>query len=167
MSYNGRSGRSVQTALNSQLEEACIREFKPDIVGLLQVGSNNLCSPSKSPQSVFMEIKELFNTLLFTYNVNRVVVFQILIRLPPTCRVRHRVNVPWFNERVAILNSLISNSFKGESKLFYWRHKGLNEHIKVVEALLTDGVHLNNLGYFKYFKNIRAAVVSIIKTIKE
>ena len=65
------------------------------------------------------------------------------------------------------LSALSAELVRGNEHLIYWKHKGLFELEQLSEALQDDGTHLNHsVGYPKYFKNIRAAIVSARKGSK-
>lgn len=165
VTYSGRPGGTVQVVGDAQLEEAHIREFSPDVV-ILQIGSNDLCRANKSPVSVCEEIRRLSVLLLTEFQVKKVVILQILHRLPNrTPNPRHLVDIPWFNGRVDRLNFLLSHNLNKDNVLF-WPHKGLRSAEKLAVSLLPDGVHLNHNGYNKYFQTVRAAVVTAVKQIR-
>ena len=63
----------------------------------------------------------------------------------------------WFNSE---LDRLILE----DSRIFYWRHKGLHKRNGAV--LLPDRVHLNGKGQTKYFHSLQAAMRCAVRRIK-
>lgn len=160
--YSGRSGANVEK-LRSDLE--IVADFEPTVI-VLQIGTNDLCNSFKSIEDVAGSIFALAEHLACKYHVQRVVIMQILHRLPPGRPVRHIVDTAWFNERVDAVNSLIARMVVYHRNITYWKHKGLFDASCLQEALDLDGTHLNETcGYPKYFKNIRAAIVSMKKDL--
>ena len=55
---------------------------------------------------------------------------------------------------------------QNDKHIFSWKHEGLFETDHLSLALADDGTHPNyEVGYPKFFKNIRAAVVSMKKDL--
>ena len=58
-----------------------VQRYNPDIV-VLQIGSNDLCKETNEVHDVAKGIIEVAMSLRFKYNVNKVIVCQILHRIP-------------------------------------------------------------------------------------
>ena len=140
-------------------------DFLPQII-VLDLGTNDLSNPVNTPESVAHSLYSLGKHILFSFGVKRVIVIQILQRCRPTQLVCYRVDVGWFNERADKANRLLSVLLKDCPGLVYWKQKGLWQHDALQQAILPDGVHLSFTGNKKYFKNIRAAVVSAKKELQ-
>ena len=166
--FSGRRGASIPR-IRSDLE--IVSDFMPDIC-IIQAGTNYICAkPENATDTEWEEwvagnLFALAQYLVNFYNVKRVVVMQILHRLRPKRRVRHPVDIGWFNDRCDQVNRLLVELVKDERNIFYWKHKGLFEPEQLSLALDEDGTHPNYVaGYPKYFKNIRAVVVSMKKDL--
>ena len=96
------------------IKERCllmVGSLQPTVV-LLQVDSNDLCQLDKSVQEIEQKLIGLALTLKYCYHVQRVAVLQILHRQWPRRRIRYPVDIPWFNDLVDTLNTLLRNNLK-------------------------------------------------------
>lgn len=160
--YAGYPGGMVPGIRSGKLET--VSDFEPQLI-VLDLGTNDLCNPANTPDSVAQSLYILSKHLIHTMGVKTIVVMQILHHCRPSRPVRYPVNVEWFNDRVDQTNRLLHVLFSKEG-LVFWKHKGLWEENALRQAILPDGVHLSAGGYRKYFKNIRAAVVSAKKSLQ-
>ena len=151
--YSGIPGGKVSSLWNDDQ----VQDFEPDIV-ILQCGSNDLCNDLCSPRSVKDNLLRYAEHLINNCNVKRVVIMQILHRLEPKRQVRYRVNIEWYNNRVDATNHLISDAILQNPVVDFHKHRGLCEFNTLSQAMTYDGTHLNDSGYIKYFRNIRAAL---------
>lgn len=69
-------------------------------VVLLQGVWNDPCDGNKSVNDIFRQLVVFVITPRYGKSVKKVVVLQTLYRLPPTFRVRYKVDTTWFNSRV-------------------------------------------------------------------
>ena len=161
VTYSGQPGCTTQR-FSKELVPS-IQYSSPDIV-VLQLGSKDLCDTEKSPVSVAKDIMTLLATI-HELNVPHIIVMQILHRIVPRnpAKIDPSFDIESYNSRVNICNSELCNSIKLCSYASWWRHKGLCSHECLEGRFLDDGTSLNYLGYFKFFSNIRAAVVTTIK----
>lgn len=101
-----------------------VQRCNPDIV-VLQIGSNDLCKETNEVHDVAKGIIEVAMSLRFKYNVKKVIVCQILHRIPltfvrflhripPRKRIRYEVDIPWFNGRCDELNTYLIRYFKDD-----------------------------------------------------
>ena len=97
--------------------------FEPDIV-VLQLGSNDLCSPEQSVGNFTDSYHSVINELITEYGVLRVVVLQILHMLEPSRPVRHYVEAEWFYPRADDANITLRQLLKDNDKAILWNHKG-------------------------------------------
>ena len=158
--YSDRRGGSLDTFRRQQLES--VKDFEPHIV-VLQLGSNDLCNSQRSVSDFINEYHSIINDLINSYNVQRVVVLQILHRLEPSRPVRYYVDPEWFNPRVDDANTTLRQLLKDHDKAILWNHKGFWEYDYLTSALNDDGVHISDAAQWKYIRNIRSAIVSAIK----
>jgi len=146
-----------------------VENCKSDIV-LLQIGSNDLCKKSNSVRDVARGIIELSMLLQYKYKVKQVIVCPILHCLPPKRPINYAVDVDWFNGRCDELNVYLDSYFKDDNmeNVMFWRHSGFWSPDSKASTYIDDGVHLNNQdGYLKYYRSVRAAVVTARKTCSQ
>ena len=163
--YSGIPGGTVAKFNDRQLAE--VRRESPDLV-VLQIGSNDLCDYDISVSKVVHNILSLVDNLHNSYHVQQVIIMQILHRHIPRNRrkIRPGFNMDVFNERVDAANQCLKSEVVNRQYATYWKHKGLCVKELLEAALCDDGVHLNNhIGYKKFFKNIRAAIVTTLKRL--
>ena len=160
--YSGVPGGKTQRLW----EDSSIQDFEPHIV-VLQCGSNDLCNNSRAPEDVCAELIRYCEHLINDTSVQHVVILQILQRLPPNRPIRYEVNTPWFNHRAFETNKLLIEACSANPKLTYYQHRGLSNSDTLQQAMLGDGVHLNvEIGYPKYFRNVRAAVMATFNKLR-
>ena len=112
-------------------------DFEPEVV-FLQIGSNDLCDPEKSPESVAKSIIDLANRLILNYNVKFVALIQIVHRLHPSRPVRYRVDPSWYNPRVDSTNLKLSAQANPDHSCL-WRHKGFWDQSAQEKVLILMG----------------------------
>ena len=142
-----------------------VSKLRPDVV-LLQIGSNDLCDPELTVRDIAKGVIEIVLSLLYSHDVKKVVVLQILHRIPPSRKTRYAVDTNWFNSRCDEVNHYLNNYFadnKVEGARF-WRHSGFWSPASKQQVYTWDGDHLNDkTGYPKYYRRIRAAMVTVLK----
>ncbi|XP_062595669.1 uncharacterized protein LOC134257029 [Saccostrea cucullata] len=141
-----------------------VRDLRPDVV-LLQAVSNDLCRRNTSVNDIYRELVDFVIYLRYEENVKKVVVLQTLHRIPPTRRIRFHVDTAWFNTRVDELNRRVSNYLKNVDSATFFRLSGFWCPNNQRAVFLADGVLLNYQGNKKYYNNVRAVIVSMIKSI--
>lgn len=167
--FSGRRGASI-SQIRADLE--IVADFQPDIC-IIQAGTNDIgskpgdCMDSDWEEHIAGQLYALAQHLVQAFRVKRVVIMQILHRIHPSRPVRYPVIIDWFNARCDRINHLLYALAQDDRQVRFWKHKGLFQLDHLTAALSTDGTHLNNwVGYPKYFKNIRAALVSMKKELQ-
>jgi lysophospholipase L1-like esterase len=160
--YKGYSGATIPRVHSRGLPYVAAKH--PDIV-FLQTASNDLCQRDRSVDDIFRDLVNLVITLRYSLNIKRVIVLQVLHRLPPTRRIRYAVDTVWFNSRADELNHRMDNYLKGVPGAQFYRLKGFWTESCKASAFEDDGVHLNVNGNRKYYNNLRAALVSALKSL--
>lgn len=159
--YSGKPGGRVAHLYS----DVCLASCTPNIV-VLQIGSYDLCNSNISPEEVASAIIQYIEYLSNVIHVQHVIVMQILHRLPPSVPVRYFVDIPLFNQKVDETNYILRQYISGNRHFVTsGKHKGLYEQAALQQALSPDGVHLNEDGYCKYFRNIRAAIIAVYNTL--
>ena len=154
--FSGPRGATIPR-IRSDLE--IDKDFQPHMC-VVQAGTNDI--GSKPVQMQDSELEEFIAGNLYAlaehltgiYQVERVVVMQILHRLQPLRPVKYPVDIKWFNARCDQINKLMGGGglSQGNERIRFWKHKGLYEYERLCEALKDDGTHLNSaVGYPKYF----------------
>lgn len=162
ISYSGYPGGTVAKFRLNQLQLV----VNTDIV-VLQIGSNDLCARDKSPISVTNDIIQLCDDLHNIHGVRHIIIMQLLKRHTPRnpAKNRFRLDVEWYASRVSYVNQHLSAAMQTRPHGTYWKHKGLYSTPQLEAALMDDGVHLNSVGYRKYFNNIRASLVTTLRQL--
>jgi lysophospholipase L1-like esterase len=160
--YSGYSGANI-AKLRDNLET--IEDFQPHIV-IVVIGTNDLYDNSNTPQSVTQQIMDLVDSLLFRYDVQKVIICPVLHRIEPTVRTRWPVHVPSFNRRVDETNTLLQQACTQctHERAIFWRFKGFWSEEAKSQVFAADGVHLSNRGQIRFYQNLRGAVVSLLKS---
>lgn len=159
--YSGKPGATVESLKECQL--SVVEDFEPHLV-ILDIGTNDLALPSSSPEKLASAIAELVHTLLTAYNIRHIVVLQILYRFRSSRPNRRVINIEKFNKDVDTCNQLLSEKLSRFRTCKLWWHKGLwgENQRSMIDA---GGVHLSKpKGQRKYFYNLRAIVVSYLKS---
>ena len=149
--FHGVGGRTIEKFRKFDLE--VVRQIAPQII-ILELGSNDLVK--LAPETVGSELENLVRDLHDIHSVEVVVVGQVLRR-----RTRDSVQ---FNYKVGQLHQYLKVVLEHLPFCYYWRHRGFSWNCKR-DLYLPDGVHLNNLGYYKCTRSIRGAVLKAVKEV--
>ena len=141
--FHGVGGRTI--AKFRKFDFNVVRQLVPDVI-ILELGSNDLVE--LSPQTVGSELESLVRELYEIDSVQFVVVGQVLRR--------HTPNSVEYNFKVGKLHQYLKVVLEPLPFCYYWRHRGFWKSKS--ELYLPDGVHLNNLGNYKFMSSIRGAV---------
>ena len=129
-----------------------VKEIAPDII-ILELGSNDLVK--LPPQTVSSELESLVQDLHNTFSIKFVVVSQVLRRY-----TKDSVD---FNCKVGKLHQCLKVVLERRPYCYYWRHSGFwncNPNL-----YLSDGVHLNSLGNYKFMRRIGGAILKALKLV--
>ena len=129
-----------------------MRQLVPDVI-ILELGSNDLVE--LSPQTVGSDLERLVPELREIDSAQFVVVGQVLRRPTP--------NSVEYNCKVGKLHQYLKVVLEPLPFWYYWRHRGFWKSKS--ELYLPDGVHLNNLGNYKFMRSIRGAVLQALKLV--
>ena len=88
--YSSLPGANVQSPKDNRLTD--VKDFELDIV-ILQTGTNDLADSKCTHDMLVSAIKDLVDTLLYTYHVRYVAVLHILHKFPATVPMRHKVDI--------------------------------------------------------------------------
>lgn len=144
--WHGIGGRTVLKTRKYDLD--IVKEFAPNVV-ILQLGTNDLTTTSAVETG--SAIEDLSRLLYESYGVEVICV----------CQTIYRQDAPYFNKQVNLLTKYLKVVLEPMPYVLYWRHRGF-WHCKS-RVLARDGVHLNNLGHYKYFRSLRGAVLRCMR----
>jgi lysophospholipase L1-like esterase len=127
---------------------AALRPFLSFLTSI-DIGSNDLCRRSSSPEQVAARITGLAAFIHTGYNVDYVIVGQILHR--------HVEPYPGYNAKVDRTNNELARLAATRNGVFFTWLRGLKEPLP--SRFLPDGVHLNPFGYEKSVQGVRGAIL--------
>lgn len=140
--FHGVGGRTIGKFRKFDLE--VVRQIAPKII-ILEL----------APETVGSELENLVRDLHDVHSVEVVVVGQVLRR-----RTRDSEE---YNCKVGKLHQYLKVVLEHLPFCYYWRHRGFWNCKR--DLYLPDGVHLNNLGYYKFTRSIRGAVLKAVKLV--
>ena len=140
--WHGVGGRTVEKAIRCDLH--VVESFAPHIV-ILQLGTNDLSH--LDPLVAASAIEDLVGILYEEHSVRQICVCQTLIH----------ENDAAFNVRVKALTKYLKVLLEPIPYCFFWGHRGFWNTSQRYFA--RDGVHLNKLGHYKYYRSLRGAVL--------
>ena len=120
----------------------------------VDLGSNDLCDPSSSPESVAQNLVALANFLHVGYEIPIVIIGQISQRI--------REPYPGYNRKVAATNAALCRRAAASAEgVVFTTLRGLRE--PHASRFLSDGVHYNPAGNDKYSQGIRGAFLRFLR----
>lgn len=143
--WHGIGGRTVPRLIQHDL--GLLNYVQPNVV-ILIIGSNDLSNPHLHPTSIGSNIDDLVNRLHFDFGVSFIVVNQV-----------HKRTVqphPHYNDHVDIINNYLSVVIDQYPYAKFWKNVGLKDPHP---NLLRDGVHLNAVGQYKFYRSVRGAII--------
>ena len=146
--FHGVGGRTI--AKFRKFDFNVVRQLVPDVI-IVEFGSNDLVQ--LSPQTVGSELQSLVRKLYKIDSVQFVVIGQVLCR--------HTPKSVEYNCKVGKLHQYLKVVLEPLPFCYYWRHRGFWKSKS--KLYLPDGVHLNNLGNYKFMHSIREVVLQALK----
>ena len=148
----GIGGRTIEKVIRMDLET--IRTLSSKHL-VLELGSNNLCDRDWPPEAIGEAILAFVELLWSDLQLEHVMLCKII--------TRQRQPYPQYNDRVAALNSFLTEACKLHPHVTVWQHRGLvNPSINI---FLTDGMHLNKIGTKALYKSYRRAILLSLKQV--
>ena len=148
--FHGVGGRTIEKFRKFDFQ--VVRQIAPKII-ILELGSNDLVKVA--PETVGSELEKLVRDLHSVYSVEFIVVGQVLRRRTPDSEE--------YNCKVGKLHRYLKVVLEQLPFCYYWRHRGFWNCKR--DLYLSDGVHLNNLGYYKFMRSIRGAILKSVKLV--
>lgn len=144
--WHGIGERTVEKTLKYDL--GVVESFAPKIV-ILQLGTNDLTSFSAVKTG--SAIEDLTHLLFQSYGVELICVSQTIYRQDDLS----------FNSEVRILTQYLQVVLEPIPYVLYWRHRGFWNCKS--RFLARDGIHLNKLGQYKFYRSLRGAVLRCLQ----
>lgn len=132
-----------------------ILRSKPHVL-VLQVGSNDICSADCCPLIIADALLDTACHLQQCGNISSVIVCHLLPRSLGVYMPTAEAVSAYTLARVKF-NQFIDVVASDYTKVKVWKHKKLFNPIQ--EVLLSDGVHLNTSGQYKFYKSLRGAIL--------
>lgn len=152
---NGVSGLTVQSLRQKYDPE--FQKFIPDIV-VCHAGGNDLAR--RDSLSVAADIFDFGELVTECYGVEHFIVCSTLRRYSTRAdkSLKFGISEEDFALKAAELNLRLSHFFDSE-KLHFWQLSTLMGPVTGPAAIDNDGVHLNDTGLKKYFREIRGLIL--------
>lgn len=131
-----------------------IESTRPDMI-VIDVGTNDLDS-STPAHLLARRLVNLATHIHSQFNITQVVVLEVLFR---TLSGRYSPQSKFFNARVHQFNNMCRSLIcrnPSATPLSFRHHYGM---VDDWQQYISDGVHLNNFGLFKYFRSIRSVII--------
>lgn len=149
----GKGGGRIDTLHEDPELWACLNSFRPSIA-IIQVGGNDICDKSLKPETIACDMVDLTGSLLELNYVQVAVVCELFTRRNP-----RGITPEVYERKRRVINTMMPNLLQDmdpHSALF-WKHwRLMNSPLRIFHD---DGTHLNYLGYKKYYRNIRLAIL--------
>lgn len=146
--FSGIGGRTVTKLQKFDLP--VVKRFQPTVL-ILETGSNDLCIPNCNANDLATTIFHLVQRLHFDYQVDHVIVSQIVPRCSPPAVT------PPYNTRVRQVNDKLYYVLKRAPFASFWYHFALLRLGN--EVFLPDGVHLNQMGNHLLYHSYQKALL--------
>lgn len=160
--FRGISGGRISDGSHCRQWEHAIENVRPEHL-IVHVGGNDLDS------CVFYESEAELNDLVLRlvlmshtfqrrYSISSVTILQLMPRTKT-----HNLPVLHYNNTVHRFNILLRETLSSNNNLRYWKIRGIKNS---PYELLCDGVHFNREGFIRYYRSIRGAIITAIRSYK-
>lgn len=151
--FHGISGGRLCSSSHVNSFDRTISNLKPNAL-IIHIGGNDLDQPGMDIEGaiiIALRLVALCKQFVVKYNLQKIICVQLMAR----SNTRH-VNVQIYNDLVIAFNRQLKSELSSCSNVIYWRLKGIKN---TGDNLYQDGVHFNEIGLKKYYKNLRGAVL--------
>jgi len=142
-------------------ETYVVDSLEPNIC-ILDVGGNDLCGHHVDPLSLASRLVENALDLIRSKGVKFVIIMPLFRRDETIMNPKWRPLRNDYNELVSIVNNRLRVLCSATHGVKLWKLTNMTENW---EKLLKDGVHFNQTGQEKYFRNIRGAAQFAIRHV--
>lgn len=121
---------------------------------LVQIGGNDLdCGEAdfSLAEEIILRIISVCSTYLSRHTVEHATVMQLL----PRTRTSN-CTVARYNNLVRHVNKFLKEQIKSVPALHYWNISGVKN---TTVNIFQDGVHFNQIGLQRYYRNVRGAII--------
>lgn len=149
----GVGGGRIDTLQQNDNLWSTLDAFQPQIV-ICQIGGNDLCSPFAQPETIACATVDFLKRLTDLEYVSVAVSCEIFIRTNP-----RDITPAEYERRRQIVNQMLPILCEdaNPSTTLFWKHLRLmNSPLPIFHW---DGVHLSQLGYKKYYRSLRLAIM--------
>lgn len=156
--FVGISGGKVTNKHHVRRWERCISQYRPKYL-IVQMGGNDLDSltmTGETAETIILRLVALCKLFQVRYNITKVVVLQLL----PRPRPRY-LSAADYHAFLQSANKLLKGELGELSSVMYWKIRGVKNP---TVNNFRDGVHLNDIGMSKYYRNIRGALIQVLKS---
>ena len=154
----GINGGRIRNNDHCRRWETYIEQVKPMHI-IVHIGGNDLDCPNcknETEEEIILETIALFDIFRVRFHINQITFVQPLERQ----HTRH-VPVQIYNNLVKYANNFLKSQLKENKCLHYWKLTGVkNSEINLYQ----DGVHFNDVGNYRYYKNLRGAIIQSLHT---
>ena len=154
--FKSMSGAPVER-LRKKHNLNLVNRMQPEIV-MLEIGTNDLSEPEKSPRYVHDQVLELVREIL-DCRVRKVVVNQVVRRGKKGLIGKDQD----FEEKIHSYNHMMEDTLKHLPRTLFWHHRNMWGDI---EALVEDGTHLNDQGNKRVYRSVKGALKSVSTEIR-
>lgn len=146
---HGISGGCVNNRVHVTRWERSIATFRPKVL-VLHFGGNDLDSRRDVCDLISLKVVNLATTWRARYNVQSVVIVQLIPRLTP----RHISSADYFTRTLEV-NKMLKAECR-HTDILYWKISGVKYP---TQPIFCDGVHFNDDGMLRYFRSLRGAII--------
>ena len=119
---------------------------------IMQIGGNDLRSPSIGPEVFTCELIEQIKSLQEQFNhLKNVVICELFIRRKPRL-LMHRLM-----RFAVIVNRMLTNMLEIQDNVVFWRHLRFMQ--SPLDILDKDRVNLSSFGTKSFYKSLRLAIL--------
>ncbi len=159
LSWHGVGGRTVKKIIDFDLPALEAANLDGIIV---QIGSNDLCSPSVSPSGLIDQIQNELLPHLHKLGIQVVYFCQVFHRRPG--RTLNQLPIPLhiYNDKVTEFNHMLASLAQDHFLAQFWEHQSLLKCGKINRVWRADGIHLNwHHGQKPFYRSIRGAAIQV------
>ncbi len=156
---HGRGGLKIGDLFSSHIFDVVDR-ISPNIV-LIEIGSNDLDNGNIPTSTLLHNLSNFALALKNACGVSVVAIMEVFFRAK-VCR-GNWTSTDALNGAIHDFNARCKD-MSSYAPFLYWHHVGLVSNW--CQYICPDGVHLNNLGLYKFYKSVRSAIITFSSLAK-
>lgn len=146
--FCGISGGSIANHAHTRAILSAVRNTRPQHV-IVNLGGNDLDS-SEDIECIISRLVSFASLLKGQFHICTIVILSFMYRSQT-----RNINISSYNSRVDAANQLLK-SYVPQGGMLFWKLKGFTNS---VNNIFSDGVHLNSLGQYKLYRQIRGILL--------